>query len=152
MEGKMRHIRQSRNACFAYSLLQLGAVSIEAVREYEALMVRNCPKWDRMAGWTAKHAPWVQVARCKGVALPRGDAVAFPLKGRGIVIMNFYRPRGRKIIGRHAVTYENGRIMDSAEHAALGKARTLQEYAAWRMGNGYRIEIADVYPWPSEEA
>lgn len=140
----MRHYYQSHNACFAYSLLQLGAVTHEAVAEYEKFIRSRRFTWGNILAWTERNAPWCPVAAVRG-APPGG--VGPDLTGKGVLCINLYKPRGRKINSRHAVTFERNLILDPADRA--GKLRTLPEYAAWRMGNGWRIEVAAVWRAPA---
>jgi len=115
----MKYVKQSRNACLAYSLLQIGAVKRKHVAEYEEIVRYGGPSWRFVGEWLCEHAPNVAAVLWRHAgAAPQGDLKKIP-NGCGVCLIEH-------AIGNHALSFKDGKLMDPAIDAP-GKAESLSE-------------------------
>lgn len=117
---------QKPNACIAYSLLQIGAITEEDADEY-AKNVRYNLSWRQIVPWLNQHVPgYVEAIEKLRAEYPRPDvqpppSLPFPEEGKGILGL-YFSPQCS-----HAVSFENGLLLDPEEDAP-GKPETWEEY------------------------
>lgn len=135
----MKYARQSESACLAYALLQIGAVSRNAVREYERELKRigGRPNWQCVGRWLCKHSePLANVLMRNGGCCPNWGVKRLP-KGRGVLIVDHFD-------GNHAISFESGMVLDPSPNAP-GKPESLKELKLryWRKeGSALRLLAA----------
>lgn len=139
----MRYHRQTRNACLAYSLLQLGRVSKKAVKEYETMLQHNGhhTTFFHVVPWLKEHAPEVAEAwAATDGYFPTAHDLDVP-KGKGIAVV-----LGETAFSRcyHAVSYEDGKLLDSDSN--LGHTEALDEFKARWKAEGWDAKIITHFP------
>ncbi len=104
----MQHRRQSKDACLAYALFQIGAVSVAAVGEYERSKAYE--SWDLVVSWLTEHAPELLPLEgiLHGKPIPGSQ---HNLKGKGVVML--VRPATS-----HTISYEDEVVLDPARPEA----------------------------------
>lgn len=115
----MRYARQSRNACLAYALLQLGVVSRRKVREYEKAIRYGGAGWKHVGDWLSKYAPDVaEILLRNGGSCPDWKVRKLPA-GQGVLIIEHKT-------GRHAISFKGGEVLDPSQ-TAPGRRESLKE-------------------------
>ena len=138
----MNYRKQTRNACLAYSLLQLGRVDENAVQEYEALLQSNGHKADlaSVGGWLATHAPEVRDAWVQQPSLR--DKIKAPRTGKGVAVIMGESPYFRQW---HALSFEDGKVLDS--DATVGQTETLAQVKKRWKASGYNdVKLVALFP------
>lgn len=139
----MIYQKQTRDACLAYALLQVGRVSKAAVRRYEQRIEDGFGvSFGDVEPWLAKYAPEVYNSWRKliGFPLPK-KSVAIP-DGTGILFLQGDTLRSRMF---HAVSYEDGWLMDPAQDAP-GRAESWQELKKRYAKDGISTIIINAFP------
>lgn len=132
----MNYHKQTRDACLAYSLLQLGRVSKKAVKDYETTleMVNYRPTYANVSGWLSRNAPEVEQAwhrllntrvPMNGIEIPDGAGILVILSQTGSM---------------HAISYEDGQVLDPAEDSP-GITETFD-----RLVQRYKKDGLDIIP------
>lgn len=140
----MIYQKQSRDACLAYALLQVGRVSKAAVRRYEQRIEDGYGvSFGEVEPWLSKYAPEVynQWRKLLGFPLPR-NSITIPQEGMGILFLQGDTERTRMF---HAVSYENGWIMDPAQDAP-GHAESWKEIQERYRKDGIESIVINAFP------
>lgn len=98
----MQYRKQSYNACFAYALWQIGAVSEEAVRVYEER--KSFESFELLRNWIKEFAPEMKRAGYLRIIVLSGS---HNLKGKGVIALF-----ARAEYYSHAISYEDGIVLD----------------------------------------
>lgn len=132
----MIYIRQSPDACIAYSLLQIGAVSKAAVREYEKTIKNGGPNWRNVGNWLLKHVPSVGgYMMIYGGCVPNRNIKKLP-PGRGFIVIDHGI--------NHAISYADGMVLDPAP-SAPGYPETLSQLRARYKKAGDDFVVLNAY-------
>lgn len=138
----MNYRKQTRNACLAYSLLQLGRVDENAVQEYEALLHSNRyqASLDVVGGWLETYAPEVKEAWAHNPDLLH--PIKAPRTGKGVAVIMGESPYFRQW---HALSFEDGKVLDS--DATVGQTETLaQVRKRWKAGGYNDVKLVALFP------
>lgn len=116
----MNYHPQSPNACLAYAAFNLGAVDLEAVREYEQ-STRGQPTLRSQLEWAESYAHWLLNAlgtlqSYAGVQWYRVPRVELPRRASGVLIV-FHVDYMGIFGGTHALAYKDGNVLDSSNDA-----------------------------------
>lgn len=118
----MHYYFQKDSCCMPTALYQVGAISIEILHAFEkdfAATSLLCTYFQQ--DWCRKYfSPLIDYFD-NNYSIGSNNIISVPLTGKGILIMQV----GTDMFSRHAISYENGFVLDSAE---IEKLITWKEY------------------------
>lgn len=139
----MKYHKQSFNTCLAYSFLQIGRVKEAAVREYEKAVEAAGLSRDVVVNWLAKHVPEAMPAIEDYYANGFSRELSMPDVGTGALGVMFTQGWGWQ---GHAVSYENGVILDPGQDAP-GVPETWEQFKErYAKVGAEEIRLAGVLP------
>lgn len=139
----MNYHPQSPNACLAYAAFNLGAVDLDAVREYEQ-STRGAPTLRSQFEWAESWAHWLIPAletlqSNAGVPWYMFPRVELPRRASGVLIVLHVDALGM-YGGTHALAYKDGNVVDSSNDAP-GIVETWEEMRDRLKTEGYPTVI-----------